>query len=555
MTLDLSVTSRLAVLTPADAQQLLTKVLATGKADQKLVRTYADDMRAGQWLTNGASIVLSPRGEVLDGRIRLLACVLAQTSFETLVVEGIPAAAFETMDAVRKRTLADVLHIRSYHHGRALGAGLRVIWAYLTGSIVNGRSPSSIRLLELIESHPEIQDSVRFSLRASPLLPHGAGIALHYLFGLADPKKCDQFFSQLSEEALAAPNTPAAYLRRVLKELKQRGGKRKPAYVLAVAIKAWNAFYAGKDVKLLRYDPEREPFPTIAGLRGQEPRSPPIGSLFDEVAAKPEPSKARISARLEEIGPELAEQMLAANCMNRSIAGSIVEKYARDMRDGRWQLNGQTIKISADGKLLDGQHRLEAVKKAGRPFKVIVVRGVLTSTFGSLDAGRRRALNEILRDREEVNTTVLASALRWLWMLRHEVLLAANTSPTNGEMLEILEESPGIRDSIKFTSAARDIISGGMSADMHYNFSRVDATYADEFFSRLIDGVNLDAKSPIYLLRERLLKNKGSYRLRMAENERAALTMKAWVAFKEGRSMQLLAWRNRGAAREGLPLI
>ena len=554
MALDPAVTSRLVILTPTDAQTLLTKVLATGKADQKLVRTYADDMRAGQWLTNGASIVLSPTGEVLDGRTRLLACVQAQTPFETLIVEGIPAEAFETIDAVRKRTLADVLHIRSYHHGRALGAGLRVIWAYLTGSIVNGRSPSSIRLLELIESHPEIKDSAKASQRASPLLPHGAGIALHYLFGLVHPEKCDSFFRQLSEEALAAPDTPVGHLRRVLTELKLRGGKRKPVYVLAVAIKAWNAFYGGKSVKLLRYDPEREPFPTIAGFRGQESKSPPIGPLFDE--AKPSrPSTAGISAQLEEIGPELAEQLLANNSMNRSIAGSIVEKYARDMREGRWRLNGQTIKISADGRLLDGQHRLEAVKKAERPFKAIVVRGVSVSTFGSLDTGRRRALNEILRDREEVNTTVLASALRWLWMLRHEVILAANTSPTNGEMLDILEENPAIRDSIKFTALARDLISGGMSAALHHEFRKIDIDCADEFFSRLIDGVNLDMENPVYLLRERLLKNKKSYRLRMAENERVAITMKAWVKFKEGSSMRQLAWRNRGSAREGLPPI
>jgi hypothetical protein len=90
-------------------------------------------MAAGRWMLNGASVVLSKELKVLDGRARLLACVQSP------------------------------------------------------------RNLSAIVLLDLIEAHPEIRDSVLPSLRAAPLLPHGSGIALHYLFSLADPRKSDQF--------------------------------------------------------------------------------------------------------------------------------------------------------------------------------------------------------------------------------------------------------------------------------------------------------------------------------------------------------------------------
>ncbi|MEI9925857.1 MAG: hypothetical protein WDN50_22740 [Bradyrhizobium sp.] len=174
---------------PAEAAQLVSAFKSTGKVDKKLVKAYAEDMAAGRWMLNGASVVLSKEQKVLDGRARLLACIQAKTSFKTLIIKGIDDNTFETIDAVRKRRLADVLTIKRFPHGRALAAALRIIWAYQNSSVASPRNVSPIVLLDLIEAHPDIRDSVLPSLRAAPLLPHGTGIALHYLFSLADPRK------------------------------------------------------------------------------------------------------------------------------------------------------------------------------------------------------------------------------------------------------------------------------------------------------------------------------------------------------------------------------
>jgi hypothetical protein len=196
---------------------------------------------------------------------------------------------------------------------------------------------------------------------------------------------------------------------------------------------------------------------------------------------------------------------------------------------------------------------LEAVKKARRAFPAIVVEGVPEICLGSLDVGHKRSLGEILRDRGEVNTASLASALRWLWMLKHEVILAANTSPTNGEMLELLEENPGIRNGQKYAASLRDFMGSGITAALHFVFSEKSADQADAFFERLVDGVELTSTNPIYHLRERLIKIRASHRVRAAEAERVALAIKAWNAFRERRPLQQLSWRTRGAAREELP--
>ncbi len=555
MALGPSVTSRLMVLSPSEAHQLSQKFYSTTKVDPKLIRAYGDDMRAGRWLTNGASIVISSDGRVLDGRMRILASVQSQCSFKTLVVEGVEVSAFETIDSVRKRKLADFLSIRKVQHGRALGAALKIIWLYMNGCVGDGRTVSTITLLDMIESHPEIRDSILPGLRATPLVPHGPAIALHYLFSLSDPAKCDAFYRQLAGEVPVRPGMPVFHLRKVLSELRDIGGIRRQTYILTVAVKAWNAFYHDREIKLLKVDPGREAFPKITGLTDFTGVVDGAGPLFERDVEVKSGNADDLRASVELIDAAVAEKLLSNNELNRKISGVVVDKYARDMRDGRWRLNGQTIKISASGKLMDGQHRLEAVKKAGRPFYAIVVRGVPETAFGSLDVGRRRALGEVLRDQGETNTSILASGLRWFWMFKYGYVLSANISPTNGELLEVLAKNPGIRDSVKFTSQIREIMGGGLAAALHYRFGRIEPALADEFFSRLIDGIDLSAVSPIYHLRERLLRTRAVYRIRISDGERAALAIKAWNAFKEHRPLQILAWRNKGPAREALPEI
>lgn len=160
-----------------------------------------------------------------------------------------------------------------------------------------------------------------------------------------------------------------------------------------------------------------------------------------------------------------------------------------------------------------------------------------------------------MRDYGESHTIILASALRWLWMIENGVILAANSSPTNGELLEVLNCHPNIRASITQVSAIREIMGSGIAAALHRTFADKDTPRANEFFARLIDGVQLAEHSPIRHLRERLIRTRASHRVRLAEAERVAISIKAWNAYREDRPIQLLIWRSRGSAREALPAV
>jgi len=405
-------------------------------------------------------------------------------------------------------------------------------------------------LLEVLQENPDIRDSVKPALRAMPLLPHGCGIALHYLSSRINLQKANQFIAQIGEPVSNADDNPIVQLRQVLASLRGQGGARKQTYILALSVKTWNAFFQERSIRHLRYAAENETFPSLAGDRDWGPLS-----RFQDSSPVYTQAPTQLSVRAIMITPEIADMLLSSRGPNRHVSASVISKYARDMVAGRWRLNGQTIKLAADGRLLDGQHRLEAGKKAKKAFPAIVVEGLPEDSFSSLDIGRRRAMSDVLREQGESHTIVLASALRWLWMIKNGVVLAANTSPTNGELFELLQKYPEIRLSLKHVGSIREIMGSGIASALHCTFAGTDRPKADEFFNRLIDGVQLSEQSPIRHLRERLIRTRSSHRVRLAEAERVALAIKAWNAFAAGKDIQLLSWRNRGVAREALPIV
>ena len=76
------------------------------------------------------------------------------------------------------------------------------------------------------------------------------------------------------------------------------------------------------------------------------------------------------------VTPEMARNLLKANKMNRILRGGRVEQYAKDMRNGNWQFNGEGIMFHKDGTLANGQHRLSAVVMADVPVEMLFVYGV-----------------------------------------------------------------------------------------------------------------------------------------------------------------------------------
>lgn len=540
-------------ISPSEAAEMLSSKRSAVSIKPERVRQYADEMRHGRWVLNGDPIILGKSGDLLAGAQRLEACVSAQSSFPALLVSNVEDDAFETIDAVRRRTVSDILSIRKEASGRVLAASLNILWKYSSGNYVKGgKSPSPQMLLAVLAEHPDLRASVSLTTGLSSILPHAVAAALHYLFSRVDADAAVRFFSDLRNHE--PQQTSVAALRRQLVNLAEMGGSKRQPHLIGLTIKAWEAFRLDAEVKLLRYDPDTDEQPEISdfSVAGFEAG---LNVSIERSGLSQEKIINEIEVEVVDITPDLAESLLEKNTLNRNVASYVVDKYARDMSAGEWKLNGQTIKIASTGRLLDGQHRLQASIKSGQSFPGMIVRGLDEKVFETFDLGARRSLADILKDRGEINTSTLAAALRQLWLLENGFLTSKMATPTVAEMLDTLERSPTLRDSVRYAGQIKHITAPSLVVALHHQFAQKSKSHADLFIQRLADGAELPAKNPILRLRDQLMRAKAERKNVMADPERAAWVIKAWNAYIDGREIAHIKWAPNGPRGESFPVI
>lgn len=120
--------------------------------------------------------------------------------------------------------------------------------------------------------------------------------------------------------------------------------------------------------------------------------------VFDEVlpSIRKTGLYSAINVALMTITPQMAGQMLEKNIANRKVNQANVNRIASDMATGNYKVNGETIKISPNGEILDGQHRLLACVKSGMAFQTYVVYDVERETVGTIDMGKGRSVADSL---------------------------------------------------------------------------------------------------------------------------------------------------------------
>lgn len=106
-------------------------------------------------------------------------------------------------------------------------------------------------------------------------------------------------------------------------------------------------------------------------------------------------AKPNIKVELVFITPEMAEQMLGGNSHNRQKRRWWIEAMASAMRRGEWITTHQGIAFTASGRLLDGQHRLEAIVGHKAGVWMLVTKGIDDGAFKVIDNGIKRSLADL----------------------------------------------------------------------------------------------------------------------------------------------------------------
>lgn len=95
-----------------------------------------------------------------------------------------------------------------------------------------------------------------------------------------------------------------------------------------------------------------------------------------------------ITEGVELITPGKAKEYLDLNFeKNRRKSAESISAYGRDMTARTWVFTGDPIKFDTNGRLVDGQHRLEAIIASGVPKQINVVRGLIPDAVMCIDKG------------------------------------------------------------------------------------------------------------------------------------------------------------------------
>lgn|SRR5512138_2185096 len=236
----------------------------------------------------------------------------------------------------------------------------------------------------------------------------------------------------------------------------------------------------------------------------------------------------------ELITPAIARQMLDKNIEhNRKINPVRVIAYADDMSNGDWETEtGETIKFNTDGFLIDGQHRLSAVMVSKTSVEMYVAYDVPPEALYLLDTGKSRTFGDTLKIKEIPNGNRAGAVAKWVAMYRlgfptnkgHRNITPAQLLKTFEKDPEGFAEAARRADDLRRMKLSTSIV-GGVA---FYLFNEISPSLASNFFDQLVSGANLPTKSPILVLRNRLMRASES---RIKPYEFLVLYIRAWNNF------------------------
>lgn len=215
------------------------------------------------------------------------------------------------------------------------------------------------------------------------------------------------------------------------------------------------------------------------------------------------------------VTPEIARELLDKNTNNRKLSRRRVDSLVKIMQRGEWQYNGDTIRISKTGRLLDGQHRLSAIERSGIPQKYIIVDGLDDESFTTIDIGSARNASQMLGIAGAKNTTALAAAAKMHLMLEkcgRPIHGSPDKQVTHTQIVDFAENNDELLASSTFSKKkwVAKYVGPSITTFCHYEFGLVDPDSRDSFFNQLISGDFSYQNSPIRFVRDLLIEERGS---------------------------------------------
>lgn len=276
-------------------------------------------------------------------------------------------------------------------------------------------------------------------------------------------------------------------------------------------------------------------------------------------ALKPTAKGAQVV--LETITPSMASKWLQSMVNNRTLSQSKAIEYAIAIDGGLWIINGETIKFDAEGRLFDGQHRLQGCVLADKPFKSYVAYGISDrDAFATVDVGKNRSHGDVFSIAGYPSCNLASGAALLIYQYKNKqfgpggstnrrytkgskaMLKKLDRLPVKGSTVtkeELLNFASPFKErliaAVRFAEnvKARKMLSSGMVAGCYFLFCEKSEDDATRFFVDLCEGVGLSGSDPVYWLRERLMSNMAAPN-KLQRGAILTLVLKAWNKRRAG---------------------
>jgi len=270
-----NVTINIEHITPDIAEQMLIANIRNRDTKKEPLKKA---LLNGEWVLNGATIVFSDEGILLDGQHRLKACVDTGVPIDAIVVRGIADDTQETMDTGVKRSLADWIKMNGYPNSPVVASIAVALYRA-------DRLGTEFAFTPANNSEATLKSQIRFfvdnyenriqplSIKAQPLYRKykRTGVSMWAAVieilenGSADEDDVNLFLKQLMGSAV--PCQSVLTLKNKLEaNSKSTKGHLPTKTIAAYVIKTFNAYMRGEDIKCLMFrvgGAHPEDFPTV----------------------------------------------------------------------------------------------------------------------------------------------------------------------------------------------------------------------------------------------------------------------------------------------------
>jgi len=247
-------------------------------------------------------------------------------------------------------------------------------------------------------------------------------------------------------------------------------------------------------------------------------------------------------ARFEIWTPDAAKQALEANTKNRKLYDMTVSLYAREMKNGNWSANGESIKFDASGRLVDGQHRLNAIVRSNTNQSICTVRNLPPedSTFTTIDSGMKRTTASVLAMDGVSSSPAVASIILFDYKVKNKIMRSTKYVLSTQAIVQIYRNNPERWNLIREYA---DSVCSFLRRPPYGAFAELALSKCEQSFQlwhdSLRNGTGLDAGHPILSLRNYLINRNAE---KATNNEQIRLLqfnacVSAWNAWRENRKL------------------